>query len=305
MKKHQPRRRLFSLTLRQQNIAAGYLFSLPFILGFVFVFLYPTILSAVFSLNELVITKTGYALKYVGFENYRHVFQVHPTFIRDLTETTINMLSQVFWVLVFSFFAAIVLNQKFRGRLIARAILFLPIIMASGIILKIEARDYMTGILEYGMESVSTFLVTPALSVYLSKFQLPDALIENILAAIESLPNIIRSSGIQILVLLAGLQAIPSSLYEASEVEGATAWENFWLITLPMVSPLILTNIIYTIVDYFTSPSNLIVTNIRAAAFGTLGYGVGSAMSWVYFGVIGTILAITFLIFSRFVFYHE
>ena len=194
MKMRKPKRRLFSLTLRQQNTLAGYLFSLPFILGFLFVFLYPTILSAVFSFNELVITKTGYELKYVGLENYRHVFRVHPTFIRDLTETTINMLSQAFWILVFSFFAAIILNQNFRGRLIARAVLFLPIVMASGIILKIEARDYMTGILEYGMESVSAFLVTPALSVYLSKFQLPDALITNILAAIESLPNIIRSS---------------------------------------------------------------------------------------------------------------
>lgn len=305
MKMRKPKRRLFSLTLRQQNTLAGYLFSLPFILGFLFVFLYPTILSAVFSFNELVITKTGYELKYVGLENYRHVFRVHPTFIRDLTETTINMLSQAFWILVFSFFAAIILNQNFRGRLIARAVLFLPIVMASGIILKIEARDYMTGILEYGMESVSAFLVTPALSVYLSKFQLPDTLITNILAAIESLPNIIRSSGIQILVLLAGLQAIPRSLYEASEVEGATGWENFWLITLPMVSPLILTNIVYTIVDYFTSTSNLIVSNIRAAAFGTLGYGIGSAMSWVYFGVIGGILVITFVIFSRLVFYHE
>ncbi|HHT36185.1 MAG: carbohydrate ABC transporter permease [Candidatus Wallacebacter cryptica] len=303
MKKRKVRRK--GLSLRQQNVVAGYLFSLPFILGFLFVFLYPSILSAIFSFHELVITRSGYELNFVGLENYRHILRVHPTFVRDLTETIMGMVSNVFWVLIFSFFAAIVLNQKFRGRLLARTILFLPIVMTSGIILKIETEDYMTGILEYGMEAASTFLVTPSLSLYLSNFQLPPALIENILLAIESLPNIIRSSGIQILVLLAGLQAIPRSLYEASEVEGATAWENFWLITLPMVSPLILTNIVYTVVDYFTSTSNQMVTTIRSAAFGSLGYGIGSAMSWVYFLIIGLFLGVTFLIFSRLVFYHE
>ncbi len=298
-------RRFKGLSLRQQNVLAGYLFSLPFIIGFLLVFLYPLIQSAIFSLSELEITRTGYGLKYVGIENFRYVFRIHPTFVRELTETIIAMVTSVFWILVFSFFAAMILNQKFRGRWIARAILFLPIIMASGIILKIEMKDYMTGILEYGMEEVEMFLATPGFSTYLSKFQLPEAFLENILLAIEGIPDIIRSSGIQILILLAGLQAISPSLYEAADVEGATGWENFWLITLPMLSPLILTNIVYTIVDYFIAPTNKIVANIRSASFGSLGYGIGSAMSWIYFAIVGLILVVVFMVFSRFVFYHE
>lgn len=298
-------RKLKRLSLKQQNIVAGYLFALPFILGFLFVFLYPMVQSAIFSLSEVVISRSGYELNYIGLENYNYILRVHPTFVRELTETVVNMLTYVFWVLVFSFFAAILLNQKFRGRLLARTILFLPIIMASGIILKIEMTDYMTGVLEVGMEQANNFLATDSFGTYLQTFQLPEAFLDKILEAIESIPGIIRASGIQILVLLAGLQSISSSLYEAADVEGASAWENFWLITLPLVSPLILTNIVYTIVDYFTSPNNLIVTVIRNTSFGSLGYGIGSAMSWVYFGVIGLFLVIVFAVFSRLVFYQE
>jgi len=298
-------RKLGRLTLRQQSIVAGYLFALPFILGFLFVFLYPLIQSIIFSLSELKVTKAGYETTFVGLKNFVYVLRGHPTFVRELVGTVGNMAANVFWILVFSFFAAVILNQQFRGRLLARTILFMPIIMASGIVLKIEMQDYMTGILEYGMEEANTFLATERFSAYLSTFQLPKTFIDNILLAIDRIPEIIRSSSIQILVLLAGLQSIPSSLYEAAEVEGATSWECFWLITLPLTSPLILTNVVYTIVDYFTSPANLVVTAIRTASFGSLGYGIGSAMSWIYFSVIGLILIIIFALFSRLVFYQE
>jgi len=297
--------RIKRLSLTQQNVLAGYLFALPFILGFLFVFLYPLTQSIIFSVSELQVSRSGYQLKYVGLENFVYVLRGDPTFVRELVETVIYMASNVFWILIFSFFVAIILNQKFRGRLLARTILFLPIVMTSGIILKIEAQDYMTGILEYGLEEANAFLATESFSAYLANFQLPKALLDNVLLAIDRIPEIIRSSGIQILVLLAGLQAIPSSLYEAADVEGATGWECFWLITLPLLSPLILTNTVYTIVDCFTSPNNLLVTRIRDASFGSLGYGIGSAMSWIYFLVIGLILVVIFAVFSRLVFYHE
>lgn len=303
--KTEKRKRLMRLTLNQQHRLAGYLFALPFIAGFIFIFFYPLTQSILFSISDLEISRSGYELQYIGLENFNHVLRVHPTFVRELTETVIDMVSNVFWILVFSFFAAILLNQKFKGRLLARTILFLPIVMAAGIILKIEMQDYMTGVLEYGLEEANTFLATESFSAYLTNFQLPEAFLENILLAIDNIPEIIKSSGIQILVLLAGLQSISPSLYEAADVEGATGWENFWLITLPLLSPLILTNIVYTIVDYFTAPSNQIVTTIKNASFGSLGYGIGSAMSWIYFGVVGLILIITFIIFSRLVFYQE
>lgn len=298
-------KRLGRLSLAKQNVLAGYVFATPFILGFLFVFLLPLVQSLTFSLSQLNVTRSGYELKYVGLENFRYILRVHPTFVRELVETMVYMITNVFWILVFSFFAAIILNQKFRGRLLARTILFLPIVMSSGIILRMEIQDYLAGILEYGLEEANRFLATQSFSAYLANFQLPRAFIDNILLAIDRIPEIIRSSGIQILVLLAGLQGIPSSLYEAAEVEGATGWECFWLITLPLLSPLILTNIVYTIVDCFTAPTNVVVTSIRNASFGSLGYGVGSAMSWLYFCLIGVMLVITFAATSRLVFYHE
>ena len=117
--------------------------------------------------------------------------------------------------------------------------------------------------------------------------------------------EIIRASGIQVLIFLAGLQSIPRSIYEAADVEGATAWENFWLITLPMLSPLILTTVVYSIIDSFTSADNALVAMIRSTAFVGQGFGLSAAMSTVYFAAIFAILGLTIAVVSRWVFYHE
>ena len=155
---------------------------------------------------------------------------------------------------------------------------------------------------DYGLTNL---LSMSTLSDFLLQLKLPQGLLLYIIQGVEKVTEVIRASGIQILIFLAGLQSIPKSLYEAADVEGATGWENFWMITLPLLSPLILTNIVYTIVDFFISPSNPMIDFIQTNAFGGAGYGVSMAMSWIYFLVVGVILFITIGIISKNVFYME
>ena len=183
-------------------------------------------------------------------------------------------------------------------------IFFLPVIMGAGIILAMEQTDYMM-LLHSAPAADTTAVGGDALRNLLFQMNLPETLLEYVVSAVERIPQIIRASGVQILIFLAGLQSISPALFEAADVEGATAWERFWMITFPMMSPLILTNVVYSIIDSFTSAYNELIVLIRSTAFGGAGYGVSSAMSWIYYLAILVILGITIRIISRNVFYHE
>lgn len=295
----------FRLTLRQRDNLVGYMFILPFVIGFILFILSPVVQSIVLSINEVKVTQTGFETSYIGFENYRFALRVHADFLRDLVEVMGLMLLNVFWIIVFSFFAALLLNQNFRGRLVFRVIFFLPVVMAAGVILQLEVQDYMMGVIGGEVQQTYSFINFDTLRALLMQLQIPEVFMENIAKAVDSIPTIVNASGIQILIFLAGLQSISPSLYEASQVEGATAWENFWLITFPMVSPLIMTNVVYTVIDFFVSQSNSLVQLIRNTTFQGAGFGVSSAMSWIYFASICLVLGVIFLIFNRLVFYHE
>jgi len=284
---------------------SGILFTLPFTIGFIFLFLRPFIQAIVFSFNSLSIGPEGYSLDFVGFGNYANALFVQPDFVRTWVETTAQMVINVPLILAFAFFSAIMLNQRFKGRTAARVLYFLPVILASGIVLELEQDNYFIQSLQSLEETERGFMSLETLGTFLMKLKLPTGLLEFIMAAVQRAPFIIRNSGVQILVFLAGLQSIPPSLYEAANVEGGTSWENFWNITFPMLSPLILTNIVYTIVDSLANPQNELVKLIRTSAFGSAGYGVSTAMAVLYFLGTFAILLVAIAIVSRWVFYHE
>ena len=110
---------------------------------------------------------------------------------------------------------------------------------------------------------------------------------------------------VQILIFLAGLQSISPHIYESADIDGATGWESFWLITFPMISPLILVNVIYTIINFLTMPTNVIMLQIEDYRMRAGGMGIASAMAWFYFLVVLVCLVIAGLILSRFVFYQQ
>ncbi|NLJ86813.1 MAG: sugar ABC transporter permease [Firmicutes bacterium] len=293
------------LTLRQKRNSAGYVFVLPFIIGFALFFLWPFAQSIIFSLSELEITREGYDLHFVGFTNYYRALFVNANFLPTFLGQIQSMLISVPSILIFSFFAALLLNGEFKGRWLARVIFFLPVVMGAGIVLQLEKFDYMYDILRAGGFGRGAGIGGADLKLLLYELKLPVVLIEVIVTALEGIPDIIRKSGIQILVFLSGLQSIPAYLYEACEMEGATGWEKFWLITFPLMTPMIITNVVYSIVDSFTAVDNELVRFIHKTAFGGMGYGVGVAMSWMYFAAIGSMLAVVMAIFGRRTYYLD
>jgi ABC-type sugar transport system permease subunit len=288
----------------------GYLFISPFIVGFILFILAPVVQSVVFSTNRIIITSDGFDLAPIGTQNYEYVLFENADFLPTLLTTTGKMLNNVFWVVVFSFFAAVLLNQRFQGRLLARTVFFLPVIVSAGVVLYLDQTDYLTGIAYDTVTSAGdipggSFLSGQILVSFLLQLRIPRKFLELVASAVDMIPDIINAAGVQILVFLAGLQSISPSLYEASEVEGATAWENFWMITFPMLTPLIITNIVYTIVDFFISPTNEMIRMIRETTFYGKGFGASSAMMWVYFASIAVVLAIVMFLWSRISFNRE
>ncbi|MCM1188945.1 MAG: sugar ABC transporter permease [bacterium] len=298
------------LTLQGKEAVAGYLFAIPFLIGFFGLFLPMVLKSVQFSFSNMTVGTSGYVLSRAannGLEHYIRALTIDPDFNRKLLEAVKDMAVNVPLIIIFSFFAANLLNQKFRGRGIARSVFFLPVILTSGIVLGIESSDLLqTTLGPEGMLSADDANTVFNVAGFLLNYtNLPSGIVMYLSQAVLGIYDIVISSGVQILIFLAGLQGISPSLYEASNMEGATAWENFWKITFPMISPLILVNSIYTIIDSFTSANNELMEVIKKTIFSEVKYGYGSAMSWIYFLVIGVIICIVGGIIGKRVFYMD
>lgn len=294
----------------KKESVAGLLFISPFLIGFVFIFVPLIVESLKFSFSDMLVTADGYVLTKTsnhGLQNYIKAFAIDPDFNLELLQSLWKMILQVPLVLIFSFFAANLLNQKFIGRTVARSIMFLPVIVSSGVIVALESSDLLISTLSTtsdlsGNDLTSFLNVSTFLTEYTS---LPTVIIEGLSKSVNGLYDIVIVSGVQILIFLAGLQSISPSLYEASSMEGATQWENFWKITFPMISPLILVNSIYTVIDLFTNENNEMMTKIKNTIFKEIDYGYGSAMAWIYFICISLILVVVSGIISKYVFYYD
>ncbi|MBW7454697.1 carbohydrate ABC transporter permease [Paenibacillus sepulcri] len=292
------------LTLTQKKAWYGVLFASPLMLGMVLLFILPLIESFRFSLSSIRLVEGGFAVDYEGFSNYGNLFTTNPEFPRRLTESITNMVVNVPIIIIFSLFAAVLLNQKFRGRAVARAIFFLPVILASAAIANLDISSFVGGSAPAGGgESEGSLMQSFELKKMLIESGLAPVFVNYITGAVDRIYEIISSSGVQILIFLAGLQSISPSLYESSRIEGATGYEIFWKITFPMMTPLILTNLVYSIIDSFNH--NTINSLISETAFKSFEFGQSAAMSWVYFLVVAVILGVSTSIISRKVFYYD
>jgi ABC-type sugar transport system permease subunit len=216
------------------------------------------------------------------------------------------MATQVPVVMLFSLFIALLLNQKFRGRTLARAVFFLPVLVATGPVIAVIRGDISTNGIS-GAEQFSalfqTDLVDELLS-FLGIYNLSEELTTFIETITSDIFNLIWAAGIQILIFLAALQQIPTSAKEAASMEGATGWEFFWKITFPMISPMILANLIYTVIDTFVDSENPVMEIVMTQSR-ELNYGLSAAMAWIYFAIVAVALGIIVLIVSKFVFYEN
>jgi ABC-type sugar transport system permease subunit len=298
-----------SLTLEGKNAVTGYLFLLPFIIGFLAFMFLPILesLRMVFSNVTIDTVNNGFSLEFIGIENIRRVVSVDPEFNRFLIEEIGRMLLIVPAIIIFSLFVALLLNQEFKARGFVRAIFFLPVILSSGIMIGLETNNSllndMADIIKEGNLMRSS--VTKVLEDILVTEGAVSDFMGYIFAIINQIYNIAMASGIQIIIFLSALQTIPPSMFEAAKIEGATSWECFWKITFPMVSSLILVNIVYSVVDYFIRTDNRVMEKINLTTLRMLNFSFGTAMAWVYFVTVISIIGIAMAIISKRVYYYE
>ena len=305
-----------SKSLEKQKSVFGWLFILPFLLGFVLIYL-PMIISSIqISFSSIAYEDIGQVLTWVGFKNYSYALFEDADFVKTLVECLGGMAFDIPAIIIFSLFMAILLNQDMKGRAAFRAIFFVPVIVSTGIIESIDlqniiaeagenisqiGQDGVQGATNVGSEIISAIDVER----FFGSMKIGSELAGIVSQWANNVYDIVNRSGVQMLIFLAALQSISPSIYESCKVEGATGWETFWKITFPMISPMILVNLVYTIIDSFTTKSNVMMSFITSASNQPNGKPVGTAMSWLYFLIVIIILAVCAAFASLFVFYQR
>ena len=302
-------------SLQARKARAGWFFVLPFILGFILIYIPIIFGSLKYSFNEIdILTGGGYELVWVGIGNYVKAFQ-DETFMQTLLTGITGLIIDIPTILLFSLFIAILLNQKMIGRAAFRAIFFIPVLLTTGLIASIDASNTLGEMMDSAEGSIDTGsggggaaeIVSAAdLQNLFSNMVVGGELATYVTQVVNNIFDIVNRSGVQMLIFLAGLQGISPAIYESCQIEGASAWETFWKITLPMISPMILVNAVYTVIDSFTSESNEVMQYVNAL-YNQAGDGnvISSAMAWMYFLMVIVIVALVSAVISAFVFYQK
>ena len=306
------RRKIASLDKRKARV--GWIFVLPFLIGFVFIYLPLLKDSLVLAFSDMIVMSGGgIEFKFIGLENFKYALLTDAGFVQTLVSGIGELVFEVPAILLFSLFMAVLLNQKMMGRAAFRAIFFLPVVLATGIMESIEASNilgsYMgeTSGIDDGSGSSAASQIVSAMDVetLFESMKVGTELVTYVVKIINDIYAIVNRSGVQMLIFLAGLQSISPAIYEACKIDGATGWETFWKITFPMISPMILVNAVYTIIDSFTTESNTVMSYISNITAPSNTTEISTAMSWMYFLIVVLILAAVAGIMSMYVFYQR
>ena len=300
-------------SLDKKKARAGWVFVLPFVIGFVLVYL-PIIWNSIYmSFHSLhIVTGGGFTLEFVGLDNYSDALFEDPDFVQTLIGGLKELAFDIPAILIFSLFMAVLLNQKMAGRAVFRAIFFIPVILSTGLMEGIEAGNILGTMMEgnesidgSGSSAASEIVSVMDIEKLFNSMKMGKELVEFVVKMINEIYDIVNRSGVQMLIFLAGLQSISPAIYEACRIDGCTSWETFWKITFPMISPMILVNGVYTIIDSFTTDSNSVMKYINQTYQGSDGQVLSSAMAWMYFLIVMIMLAICVAVFSAYVFYQK
>lgn len=279
------------ISFEKKRRLSGYVFTAPFIIGFCVLMLVPLIMTLVMSLGEIY-DIVGLKTRLIGFDNYIKLFTEDVSFVPAFLNTMKISFLWTPFIVVFALFIAILLNKDIKGKGIFRVIFFLPVLLGSGYIM--SQLDGATNILKMPvqMEEFIAYYFNPSIADFINQL-------------LSQIMNVFWKTGVQILLFLSGLQSIPDSYYEAARVDNANSWDCFWKITLPMISPIVLLNVVYTMIDSFRDTDNEIGALIVNVGFDNANYEYGSAMGWVFFAVIGLFTGLVFLVSRRLVTYDK
>jgi len=281
--------------LEKRKVVSGFVFILPWLIGFLAFLVYPLIMSLYMSFQKMV-SVSGMEMDYIGWENFTRAILKDIYFIPLFYDAIKNAFVDIPLILVFSFFMASLLNHEVVGRMFFRGAFFLPVVIGSGFV--------MEQLLGQGVGALQTVAADPTVvhTGVTNGLQLPDLFIRYLpIDLIEPMSNLLGKltivfwkTGIQILLFLAGLQGISESLYESAKVDGATPWEMFWKITFPLMTPVLLLNAIFTLVDSFTDIRNQVIQYVKQVAFKNIEMGYASALGWIYFLFVFILIVLIF-----------
>lgn len=277
----------FKMDLHTRNSLKGLVFVAPFIVGILMFFVYPIYLSLRLSVGSDVkivgMQVSGFTLEY-----YIRAFVVDINFLPAFGEAVRNTLTQFPLTIILSLIIAVLLNRDIKCRGLFRVIFFIPFLLGSG--------EIMQQLLNQGVDKAVLNVMDGRLIPYNVLSYFGSTIMDVVQTVLGLLVKVLWGSGVQILLFLSGLQSISPSLYEAARIDGATEWELFWKVTVPMISPMLLLNIVYTLVDSFTNISNPLLTYIKTYGFDNAQFQYGAALGWIYFAFIGLVVAIVFAI---------
>lgn len=286
-------------TLLTPTDKTGLLFVFPFIIGFIWLFMKPLLESLNYTFHRVTMGTDSLVLTPIGFENWKYMATTDAEFIKKLITMTSGMLVEILVIMFISIFLAVLLVDKFPGRLFFRTALFLPMIFGAAPIM--SAFRTLGG--DNQMEAQGNAFVTMSgemtgfVNEIISSFGILTPIIEKFTVYAGTLFNLVWDTSLQIVIFIIGLQAIPSHLYEVAKMEGATKWETFWKITFPLLTPSILLCLVYSVINYFNKSTNPIVVLIDGNMTARLDYAC--TQSWAYAIMIFAVVLVINAFMSR------
>lgn len=292
-------RRRKATGIERLKVRYGRMFVIPWTIGFILFFLVPLVESIAYAFSHVSLVDEN-MLTFAGLEHFKYLINDDLNFIDNLKDAVISFIYSLPIIVALSMIFALILNQKFRGRLFARAVFFLPVIIATGVVMKFVTGEAIGNgaALNTAMGDTQSYSGIQ-FDQLLINLGLPQSVTELLSDYIARVFNLVWSCGIQILLFVAGMQSIPDQLYEVSKIEGATAWEEFWFVTFPMLGNVTFLVLIYTIVDLFTAFDNPIMTQAYDLISKNSLYDRSSAILWGYFVVVGIVGGLILLLYNR------
>lgn len=283
--------------IEQLNRKYGRIFVLPWVIGMLLFYIIPLVQSFLFSVSDVSVYSGGIKLDFIGFSRYKSLILTDPDYTALVKEALLSFLYSLPVIILLSMVLALLLNQKFRGRLFFRSLYFLPVIISTGVVINLLFSTTSSDLSNIGVsENYSSNMFD--VEDIIEWLGLTGGIAEYISLIISKVFDLIWKCGIQTVLFIAGLQSVPVSLYEASKVEGATKWEEFWFITFPMLLRVTLLVSVFTMVELITDTNVELVSNVYNSM--TAGvYDNPSTMMWMYFIVAGGVIGLLIVLYNR------
>lgn len=274
---------------------SGYSFIIHYVIGLVLFFIIPIINSIWYGFNDVVIEPGNINTKFVGLKYFKDIILIDPDYLDNLRDSIGMMMYSLPVIISLSLILAVLLNQKYKGRTVFRAIFFLPVIITNSVVLNMLNSDFITMPL-FSSSSSGAGIID--YKVILQNLSVPSYISPILTFLLSNTIDLIWKCGVQTILFLAGLQSIPASLYEVSKIEGANKWEEFWLVTVPSLRHIISLVLIYTMIELFADMKNVVVAKAYSLMVAQ-NFSKSSAMLWVYFFIISIFIGLAYVLYQR------